>query len=152
MRNILVLACLLLSPTAVLASEAPSGMTQFNVMCPAQRLLSELDAAFHECGHELGGKSCSTFVSLFRQLLPEFDCQRPFDHSPSKDYVVPAVWLAGAAHEDFVHLLSTLQLPAARCLFGSAAFRATLDGALAEDYSDKSRRVERALGSSCNGL
>jgi len=141
----------LLSATLI-AREAPRDMKQFNVSCPAHELLPKLDAAYHECGHEHQGKSCDNFVSLFSQLLPEYDCQRRFDHSASKDYVVPAVWLAGAAHEDYVHLLSSLKQHNARCLFGSAKFRVTLDGALAEQFSAKSRLMERGLGESCRGL
>ena len=152
MKISFVIALLSLLSANLLASEAPSNMTQFNVKCPAPLLLPKLDAAYHECGHELAGKNCDTFVSLFKQLLPEYDCQRSFDHSAEKDYIVPAVWLAGAAHEDYVHLLSTLKQHNARCLFGSAKFRATLDGALAEDYSDASKRVEHRLKDTCSGL
>jgi hypothetical protein len=56
------------------------------------------------------------------------------------------VWLANdAALEDYVKLLSEMDDPAARRLFGSEAFREILDGALAEDYGDLSRRVEAEL-------
>ena len=152
MKISFVIALLSLLPANLLASEAPSNMTHFNVKCPAPLLLPKLDAAYHECGHELQGKNCDTFVSLFKQLLPEYDCQRSFDHTAEKNYVVPAVWLAGAAHEDYVHLLSRLKQHNARCLFGSAKFRATLDGSLAEDYSDASTRIESGLKNTCNGL
>ena len=135
-----------------LASDAPIGTSRFNVECPAPTLLPQLDAAYHQCGHELAGESCDTFVSLFGQLLPEYDCQRSFDDTAENDYTVPAVWLAGAAHEDFVRLLSTLRQRDARCLFGSTRFRATLDGHIAEEYTHMSSKVERALGASCRGL
>jgi hypothetical protein len=89
--------------------------------------------------------SCSTFVELFRELVPKYDCKRSFDRDP-----VPAIWLAeGGALEHYVHLLfrlavrvekmfqarwfdeATLQ---AKTLFGSNDFRSVLDGHLAEEY------------------
>jgi hypothetical protein len=71
--------------------------------------------------------------------MPRFDCQRSFDTSP-----VPALWLAdSAAMEDYVHLLSRLNTPAAKTLFGSAAFREILGGSLAEEYAPLSLKAER---------
>jgi hypothetical protein len=78
-------------------------------------------------------------VKVFQQLVPKFDCQRSFDDAP-----VPALWLADdAALEDYVHLLSRLKTPPAKALFGSAAFRAVLDGALAEEYGPLSHKSEQ---------
>jgi hypothetical protein len=92
--------------------------------------------------------------------MPEYDCQRPFDSAPDKNYIVPAIWLSGdGALDDYVGLLYRLAIPkgklyaqsyfaaataAAKSLFGSAKFRAILDGELAETYADRSRAVERA--------
>ncbi len=98
------LLLLLAVPCHLFAGEAPPGMTRFNVQCPTPRLLPVIDAAYHECNNGYENGSCAKFVSLFVQLLPEYDCQRSFDHTPAKDYVVPAVWLTGAAHEDFLRL------------------------------------------------
>lgn len=113
-----------------------------NAECPARQLLPELDANYHECNHGFETGSCLKFIHTFERLLPKFDCQRSFDTSP-----VPAVWLAGdAALEDYVHLLSRLKEPGAQELFASTAFRAILDGALAEQYLPLSRKAERALG------
>jgi hypothetical protein len=110
-----------------------------NVECPAPVLLPQLDANYHECNHGFRNGSCERFVKVFQQLLPRFDCQRFFDDAP-----VPALWLADdAAMEDYVHLLSRLNTPAAKALFGSAAFRAVLDGALAEEFGPLSRKTER---------
>lgn len=77
------------------------------------------------------------FVSLLRKVLPEYDCQRPFD----RGYIVPALWLADAAAEDYVRLLSRLDFPEARHLFASKEFREALDGALAEEFGPLSRRA-----------
>jgi hypothetical protein len=109
--------------------------------CPAPKLLAEFDSAFHECSHGMQNGSCKRFVEIFRQLIPKYDCRRSFDTSP-----VPAAWLASsAALEDYVRLLSTLHDAAARKLFSSAEFREILDGALAEDYMELSRKVEKEM-------
>jgi hypothetical protein len=71
-------------------------------------------------------------VSEFEELLPQYDCHRDFDGNA----VVPAVWLCGEAQSDGLKLLSELKTPAAKKLFKSEAFRASLDGELAEWYRD----------------
>ncbi|WP_426701362.1 hypothetical protein ACPPVV_18735 [Rhodanobacter sp. Col0626] len=112
-----------------------------NVTWPASKLLPDLDASYHECGQEFQNGSCHKFVQIFAQLLPKFDCQRPFDTAP-----VPALWIGNsAAFEDYVHLLSHLKSPEAIELFSSAQFRAVLDGAMAEEYVPLSLKAERAL-------
>jgi hypothetical protein len=140
-KKIATLLILVLSAPLALAGghKAPPG-TKFNIVCPAKVLLPKLDLAYHQCnnGNE---KSCKTFVALFRQALPEYDCQRDFD----KDYLVPALWLADAADEDYIRLLSKLELPEARLLFASPEFREVLDGALAEEYEPLSLRAEKQL-------
>ena len=148
----------LLTQTA-LAVEAPEGMTQFNSTCPAPKLLPVLDAAYHECNKGFVNGSCERFVETFKQLTPEYDCQRSFDATAGKNYVVPAVWLAGSgALEDYIALLARLSSPKdklfsgkwfisartdARELFGSKAFQRVLDGHMAERYLPLSRRLER---------
>lgn len=144
---------------SALGIEAPDGMTQFNVTCPAPKLLPLLDAAYHECNKGFVNGSCERFVETFRQLTPVYDCQRPFDAAAGKNYIVPAVWLAGiGALEDYIALLAKLSSRKdkmfsdkwfkrartdARELFGSEAFRGILDGHMAEKYRPLSRRLER---------
>jgi hypothetical protein len=136
------LATSLFTTALAFADKAPAGMTQFNVTCPAKRLAPEIDRAFHQCNVGYADGSCERFVSLFRELLPVYDCQRPFDAT----YIVPAIWVVGdAEHEDYVRLLARMKQPFAQQLFASKEFRATLDGALAEDYGDLSRQRERDL-------
>jgi hypothetical protein len=109
-----------------------------NLECPAPALLPQLDANYHECHRGFQNGSCDKFVDLFRRLLPRSDCQRSFDTGP-----VPALWLAdSAAMEDYVHLLSRLNTPKAKALFGSAAFREILNGALAEEYVPLSLKAQ----------
>jgi hypothetical protein len=48
-----------------------------------------------------------------------------------------------AALEDYVHLLSHLNIPTAKHLFANSEFRAILDGALAEEYVPLSLKAER---------
>jgi hypothetical protein len=113
--------------------------TGVNVECPATAPVPQLDVNYHECGHGFKNGSCEKFVEVFKQLLPRFDCQRSFDTSP-----VPALWLANsAAVEDYVHLLSHLNIPTAKHLFASSEFSAILDGALAEEYVPLSLKAER---------
>ena len=119
--------------------------------CPFNKLFMRFDLAYHSCmnGSSLKTGSCSTFVDLFGDLVPKYDCQRSFDTAP-----VPAIWLAeGGALEHYVRLLSRLALRnekmfqykwfddaslQARTLFGSNDFRSVLDGHLAEEFLDLS--------------
>jgi hypothetical protein len=157
---------LLLSASAVAAKEAPASMHEFNVKCPTKALAPVLDRAYHECnnGYDIADGSCQKFVDVYRQLLPEYDCQRPFDAGP-KPYIVPAIWLVGdAAMEDYVRLLWRMAsqkdkmfrdkfsngsfskaVSDARVLFASVEFRNTLDGALAEEYVGRTKQIEREL-------
>ena len=101
-------------------------------------------------------------MESFRQLALEYDCQRSFDATPSRNYIVPAVWLAGdGALEDYVGLMYRVASSdsrkgkmfsdqlfrkatnAAEAFFGSEDFRRVLDGHLAEEYVPLSRAVER---------
>ncbi len=87
-------------------------------------------------------------MQTFKKLLPTYDCHRSIDIDS-----VPAVWLcegqrADDKHgelEDYVELLSQLKTQGSDGLFGSEEFRQILDGALAEDYYDKSVKVERKM-------
>lgn len=142
-------------------AEAPAEMSQFNVACPASSVLPVLDHAYHECSNGFLNGSCEKFIESFRQLLPEYDCQRSFDATSTKNYIVPAVWLAGdGALEDYIRLLSRLAsskdktltpkhfrkaIASARKLFGSKEFQRVLDGAIAKEYLPLSRSVERQL-------
>jgi hypothetical protein len=128
------------APAQAGGHKAPAGQREFNVTCPAKELLPKLDLAYHRCNNARRD-SCESFVTLFRQALPEYDCQRDFD----QNYVVPAVWLADAANEDYIRLLSRLKLPSAMRLFASPEFREVLDGDLAEEYGPLSRKAEKRL-------
>ncbi len=153
-----IVICAVCSP--VLASKAPPDMQQFNVACPTSKLLPLLDAAYHSCRHGYiysdGHTDCEKFVEIFRQLLPEYDCQLPEDDW--KKYIVPAIWLAGpGAEEDYIHLLWQMSsskdklftgkfskpyqkaVAEAKRLFGSKEFRRALGADLAEVYFQKSK-------------
>jgi len=163
MSNLKAVAIILIlvASVPVLGKEAPRDMRQFNVSCPAPKLLPVLDAAYHECHNGYVNGSCERFVETFRQLLPEYDCQRPFDATPTQNYIVPAIWLAGdGALEDYVRLLSRMSsskdklftdklyqkaTDEAKKLFGSKEFRNILDGHLAETYRPLSIKVESEL-------
>jgi hypothetical protein len=135
-----------LQASTALAREAPAGMTQFNQTCPAERVAREFDRAYHQCRNGYENGSCQRFVVLFKELLPEYDCQRPFDKANGKVYIVPAIWMLGdAEHEDYVELLSKMKQPQAQALFASKEFRATLDAALAERFWRQSERREKLL-------
>jgi hypothetical protein len=141
-------------------NEAAMTMKQFNFTCPMRELLPVLDRDYHECNNGFDG-SCEKFVATFWKLLPEYDCQRPFDATPTQNFIVPAIWLAGDGPlEDYVRLLAHLAksramsasrlyspgaIDAAQRLFGSKEFRHILDGELAEEYLQQSIAVERRL-------
>jgi hypothetical protein len=139
-RALLVLLILQWASICAAADRKPGAARRFNVDCPAKDVLPKLDLEYHRCNHGRR-KSCELFVSLLRQVLPASDCQRPFD----RDQVVPALWLADAAAEDYVRLLSRLTSPEARRLFASDEFRRVLDGALAEEFGPVSRHVQELL-------
>jgi hypothetical protein len=149
----------LVATLAVQASEAPPTMHAFNVQCPASRLLPQLDGAYHECNKAFENGSCERFVATFEQLAPEYDCQRSFDASSDKKYIVPAVWLAGdGALEDYIALLARMASgkdkmfkdqsfskasAAARSLFASEAFAGVLDGHMAEEYGPLAEKLRK---------
>lgn len=160
MPKYILLAVLLLLAPILVASEAPLGMKKFNVLCPAKILLPDLDYAYHECSHGFANGSCETFIETFIELLPEYDCQRSFDAAAKKNYIVPAIWLAGsAALEDYVNLLYKLSTNQsvvhsnqsfavakhhAKRVFISKEFKAILDGHLSEKYSPLIEKMKKA--------
>ena len=130
---------------SVVAREAPSQMSRFNQTCPAPRLLPELERSYQACVANRAN-ACERFVVVFKQLLPEYDCQRSFDVTPKGKYIVPAIWLADdRLLGQYLELLAGLETGAARELFASPQFRAVLDGDFAEIYKDKSLAAERQL-------
>ena len=159
---LLMIAAFILAPgfdLKGLCTEAPTSMKQFNLICPARELLPVLDRAYHECNNGFDG-SCDKFVDTLRKLLPEYDCQRPFDATPTQNFIVPAIWLAGDGPlDDYVHLLADLAkskgrkvsrlspetIETAQRLFGGKEFQRILDGALAEEYLQLPLPVERRL-------
>jgi hypothetical protein len=127
---------------------------QFNVECPAKRLCPDLEKFYQACSLTHESEACDSFVKIFRQLVPRYDCQRSFDHTPTKDYTVPAVWVckeilaAGGKRpvfEESIKLLQNLRINDARSFFGSADFRSVLDGELAETYVGPSVRAEKDM-------
>lgn len=127
------------------ARKAPPDMTRFNETCPAAKLLPVLEADYLACSKK-EQTACDGFVSGFRELLPEYDCQRPFDAGPPDHYIVPAIWKAGdEALAKYVELLASLKTKKARELFASPEFRAILDGHLAETYMERSRAAQKRL-------
>ena len=114
--------------------------------CPFPDIYIEFDRSFHKChnGQVRKGESCDRFVDDIEKLLSKYDCKRSFDTMP-----VPAIWLFGAAMEDYIKLLYQLasgknrtfagqwfadERRKARVIFLSPEFRAVLDGAMAEEY------------------
>jgi hypothetical protein len=136
------------------AEVAPPTMKDFNKTCPSKVLCLKIEKSYQSCNKDSTSSVCAEFVKEFRQLLPIYDCQRPFDHTEGVDYIVPAVWLCDGQRgdtkapyefEDYVRLLSKLKSKKARELFGSQEFRDVLDGAVAEEFGDFSHKVGKEL-------
>jgi hypothetical protein len=157
----IIIFTFLIVVSSAFSSEAPKDMTQFNVRCPAKEIAPVLDHAYHECNNGMirpDYDGCGVFLSSFEKLLPEYDCQRPFDFTPSKKYIVPAIWLVGDGEfEDYLKLLARISLgkdrmfskpvyrhvvKSAQKLFISETFRAVLDGCYAEEFRPLSDQVE----------
>ncbi|TNF98280.1 MAG: hypothetical protein EP297_08470 [Gammaproteobacteria bacterium] len=123
-------------------------MSEFNKTCPFEDRYIKLDQAYHECAKGFTKGSCNRFVAEIKLFLPEYDCQRSFDSTEKVEYIVPAIWLTGAAQEDFVDLLYKLASGnefykakwfksarrQAKAVFLSPEFENTLDGYMAEMY------------------
>lgn len=133
--------------SAARAKEAPPAMKRFNVECPAPRECTQLERERRACE---SGKSCDGFLAAMKRLLPEYDCQRPFD----RKYIVPAIWLClevkdhELVHDGFGDALSTLSklnTSPALTLFASSALRNTLTGEYAGTYRELSDKAERRL-------
>jgi len=138
--------------TLVWAGETASAPRQFNVHCPASRRCPELEKQYQLCAHTHAPSACESFVAAFRELTAISDCQRQFDHTPTEDYTVPAIWLCGDllkaeperwVLEEYIDLLQTLKTTSARCFFASVEFRTVLDGHLAEEFRKASLREVR---------
>jgi hypothetical protein len=127
------------------ASEAPPDIQDFNVECPAKDLCPKINESYQACLKQ-NESDCGEFVDVFKKLLPEYDCQRPWDATESIKYIVPAVWLCGDDNlPKYVAQLSSLKIRKARVLFASPEFRNMLDGILAEEYTDQSLAVEKEM-------
>jgi len=121
--------------------------------CPFTKIYPSLDKAYHECNNGYLNGSCESFVKNLAILLPNYNCHRGADHS----YTIPAIWLAGAAAEDFYDMLYALASTkkmftdkgyksareAAKKLFLSDEFRAVLDGDVAEDFIPRITAMEK---------
>ena len=130
-----------LSVTAY-AKLAPKEMKEFNKACPAPELCEQITKDMDICKSK--SKGCEAFLSNYKKLLLEYDCQRKFDHTPRVDYLVPAIWLC-ENHGVLIGYLSKMKSANARKIFGSSALRNSLDGALAEEYFNMSLKVEKSL-------
>jgi hypothetical protein len=111
--------------------------------CPYPKTYITIDQFFHECN---SGRydSCDYFLDEITPLFSRYDCKRIHDTHP-----VPAIWLFGAAMDDYLKLLYQLSSGTdkyfgsdslslaryrAKVIFTSDAFRSVLDGYYAEEY------------------
>jgi len=151
--KVLSTSVLLFSAATAHAGVAPAGLKEFNKTCPANELCPQIELAYQKCGKQASAPDCHDFVRLFKELLPLYDCQRPFDHSGGENYIVPAVWLCDGRRgggypqefESYAGLLYRLKSVDAKKLFASKEFRDVLDGAVAEEYLDKSLQAEKEM-------
>ena len=144
--KIMIIILLLSSPFEMSAMKAPKEMKKFNMVCPAQELCPLLDQAFDSCYSTNKAQVCSTFVYIFKKLIPTYDCQRAVDHTPSADYIVPGIYIC--SHEkqwNYFEMLSKLEIPEAEELFASPEFRSILDGEFGEGFRDLSLNKEKEI-------
>ena len=145
-RYLLILSLLLFLPFTVFGDEAPSDMHEFNITCPAKKICPDLDKEYQSCKDNSNLVACLKYIETLKKLIPIYDCQRPFDHTPEKDYIVPAFWLCNERKLwDYIELLSNLTIKEAQELFSSSNFRSILDGELAEGFYYLSVKREKAL-------
>lgn len=113
--------------------------------CPADQLCPKFKATIERCSKNRKSKSCDDFVNHYKKLASTYDCKRPFDTEP-----VPAVWLCDdgstpGPHERGAALLSKLRTKTAMAFFASEKFRSTLDGDIAEQFMEKSKKLSKRL-------
>jgi hypothetical protein len=139
--KVVLLSGLLTFSATSFSAEAPKDMKEFNKTCPAPTLCKQIQQEMETCKTK---KSCEAFLTSYKKLLPQYDCQRPFDRTATKNYIVPAIWLC-EDHEELLGFLSKMKSKNAQKLFGSSALRSSLDGELAENYKKKSLAVGKKL-------
>ena len=153
MNKLITILIALLFPHIIGAEIAPKGMTEFNKTCPAQQLCPDLERYYQSCNKKPNTDICIKFINILKKLSPIYDCQRPFDKTENTNYIVPAIWLCGESRRDdgasydesYYGLLSRLKLKEAKEYFASPLFRSVLDGHMAEEYYDRSERLEKIL-------
>lgn len=145
-KYIVVLSIVMLTASVVFAKEAPKDMTKFNDLCPAEELCPLLDVSFKSCKSSEKEQVCSIYVEIFKNLVDVYDCQRPFDNTDDKKFIVPAVWLCDETKLwGYIELLSKLRFNDAQEFFASSEFRSILDGMYSEGFMDLSLEREKSL-------
>jgi hypothetical protein len=154
MRIAELIVCLVGIILPVSAGEPEGTPEEYNVECPASRLCPDLEKYYQACKKTNGPDMCGAFVATFRKLTGKYDCQRSFDHTPTADYTVPAIWVCRevlhlenkrAVYEEYIALLLELSSNDARCFFASSDFRGILDGEYAESLYGKSLDAEKEI-------
>lgn len=148
MKTIMTLCLLLLLASNFVEAEQ-SDTTELNKTCPAQQLCPDLEKYYQVCRKNPTTKSCMNFIETMKKLSPVYDCSRSFD----KGGIVPAIWLCGENRrqsgadytESYYELLFKLKIKEAKEYFASPLFRSVLDGSMAEEYYDKSKKLEKKL-------
>lgn len=99
-----------------------------------------------KCRLDMNEKDCLQFVGLFEKLAVKKDCRRKFDTD-----VVTSAWICDEDAEESafpklfersVTTLSKLKYPLAKRFFGSEVFRSTLDGDLAAEHLERSKKIK----------
>ena len=120
----------------------PAGMKKLNVKCPAPKICRKLERERDVC--LLNGEMCNPFVTLFLNLLDEYDCSlNPTD----KDKVtVPALWLCESLHTGVTfNALAQVKSLSGQKVYASQRFRDALNGPIAAAHYGASLEREKAL-------
>jgi len=121
-------------------------MIEFNIFCPAKEFCPKLNQFYHSCKEKRDPDICVNYVKTLKKLIPVYDCQRLYDRTPTKNYIVPAFWLCDSSKLwNYTKFLSELDFIEAQNLFSSPEFRSVLDGELAEGFYEMSYQRQKSI-------
>ncbi len=148
MRNPLLLFLLGFGFTGIAGAAGPltpvpKTMKQLNVKCTAPKLCRKLERTRDVC--LLNAQMCEEFVSVFAQLLPEYDCSNN-KMSDANKVLIPAIWMCENVQSGATFTaLSNVKSLSGQRLYASPAFRWALNGPAGMSHYGPSLEREKQL-------